>query len=106
MRTHAAPSHQRTREAYFALISRQLPGLYEFVRHQLAYFEAIGDLVPGELTVEDAVDAVLLLAYRAFVTNPPHRNTGRWLMTLAREHLEIPTPEEAAESLEFSGALR
>jgi hypothetical protein len=27
MRTHAAPSHQRTREAYFALISRQLTGL-------------------------------------------------------------------------------
>jgi len=72
MQTHGAPSHQRIREAYFALISRQLPALYEFVRRQLAYLESIGDLAPGELTVEDVIPDI-----------------------------QIPTPEDAVESLEL-----
>jgi hypothetical protein len=33
-----------------------------FVRHQIAYLEAIGDLTTGELTPDDVVDEVLLRA--------------------------------------------
>jgi ATP-dependent Lon protease len=56
------PSEQHNRERFFSSASQHLDRLYEFVRHQLAYFEAAGDLMPGELTPEDVVDAVLLRA--------------------------------------------
>ena len=68
---NATPFEQQNRETFFSQIRRQLKGLYRFVRHQLAYFESVGDLLPGELTAEDVVDAVLLQAYRDFVKSPP-----------------------------------
>jgi hypothetical protein len=40
-----------------------------FVRHQIAYLEAIGNLTTGELTPDDVVDEVLLRAYREFHGN-------------------------------------
>jgi len=67
---NATPFEQQNRETFFSQIRRQLKGLYRFVRHQLAYFESVGDLFPGELTAEDVVDAVLLQAYRDFVKKP------------------------------------
>ena len=83
----AAPREQRHREMFFSLIGQHVKNLYHFVRHQLRYFEAVGDLMPGELTVDDVVDAVLLRAYREFVKHPPERKIRSWLIGLAREHL-------------------
>jgi len=40
------------------------------VRHQLAYLESTGDLLPGELRPEDVIDSVLLRAYHEFVKSP------------------------------------
>jgi RNA polymerase sigma factor (sigma-70 family) len=82
------PVEQGYRELFFSLASRQLKGLYEFVRHQLAYSESVGDLIPGELTPEEVVDAVLLRAYREFVKDPAGREMTNWLVELAREQLE------------------
>lgn len=78
---------QRTRELFLPLIGRHLNGLYHYVRHQLAYLQSVGDLLPDELTPEDVVDAVLLRAYREFVNDPPERKIRSWLIRLAREHL-------------------
>ncbi len=50
MKIKAVPVEQCNRENFFPLISQHLPGLYRFVRDELAYFEAVGDLLPGELT--------------------------------------------------------
>jgi len=86
---NATPSEQQNRETFFAAATRHLNELYEFVRRQLAYFEASGDLAPGEITApEDVIDAVLVRAYREFVKAPGERDIGKWLMELANEHLQ------------------
>ena len=82
-----APREQRSRAMFFALIGRHLDNLYHFVRHRLSYSEAVGDLLPRELTPEDVVDAVLLRAYREFVTSPPAGKIRSWLIGLAREEV-------------------
>jgi hypothetical protein len=71
-----APSEQHKRETFFTSASQHLNGLYEFVRRQLAYFESVGDLMPGELTTEDVVDAVLLRAYHDYVKEPADQEVG------------------------------
>jgi RNA polymerase sigma factor (sigma-70 family) len=82
-----APSEQDKREIFFSSASQYLNRLYEFVRHQLAYFESVGDLMPGELTAEDVVDAVLLRAYHEFIKEPARPEVGSWLTDLAKEQL-------------------
>ena len=80
---------QRSRETFFLLMSQHLSSLYDVVRHELGYLQAVGDLPPGELTPEEVVDAVLPRAYREFLEDPAP--TGRKiksrLIELAREHL-------------------
>jgi RNA polymerase sigma factor (sigma-70 family) len=60
-------SEKQSREKFFSLAGQHLERLYEFVRRRLAYFESLGDLLPGELAAEDVVDAVLLRAYHEYV---------------------------------------
>jgi RNA polymerase sigma factor (sigma-70 family) len=83
----AAPSEQQNRETFFSSAGQQLTRLYEFVGHRLAYLESIGDLMPGELRLEDVIDSVVLRAYHEFVRQPGKRNTCDWLIELANEHL-------------------
>ena len=87
MKIRTTSQGQRHRELFHASISRHLPRLYHFVRHQLAYLEAIGELLPGELTADDVVDAVVLEAYRAHLSEPSARKLAHRLVALAREHL-------------------
>jgi RNA polymerase sigma factor (sigma-70 family) len=87
MRSEAAPREERSREMFFALVGPHVKRLYHFVRHVLAYREAIGDLRPRELSADDVVDAVLVRAYQEFVTHPPTRRLKSWLIGLAREQL-------------------
>src|SRR4030095_12749268 len=88
MKAAVVPLEQDNREIFFALASRQLKRLYQFVRHQLAYFESVGDLIPGELTPEEVVDAVLLRAYREFVKDPAERDIGSWLTELDTKQIQ------------------
>jgi RNA polymerase sigma factor (sigma-70 family) len=78
---------QRHRESFFVLMARHLSSLYHFVRHQLAYLEAVGELMPGELVADDVVDAVAARAYREFPSAPSGRALRRRLVQLAREQL-------------------
>ena len=80
-------SEKQNREKFFSLAGQHLQRLYEFVRHRLAYFESLGDLVPGELAAEDVVDAVLLRASHEFVKEPAGREILSWLIELATEQL-------------------
>jgi RNA polymerase sigma factor (sigma-70 family) len=98
-RKDAEASGQRSRELFFSLLGRYLPGLYHFVRRELRYREAAGDLVRGELTAEDVVDAVLLQAYSEFVTDHPARKLRRWLIQLARQHLAAQVRRRQAETV-------
>jgi RNA polymerase sigma factor (sigma-70 family) len=86
---NAAAPAQPDREMLSSLVNQHLKTLNRFVRHELAHFQAAGDLLPGDLTPEDVVDATLLRAYREFGKRGPagHEISG-WLIGLAREHLE------------------
>jgi len=83
-----APSKQQNRELFLSSARQHLNRLYEFVRLQLAYFQSAGDLLLGELTTEDVVDAVLLRAYQEFVKGSAEREVGSWLIQLATERLK------------------
>jgi RNA polymerase sigma factor (sigma-70 family) len=83
-----AASEERNREMFFSMMGQHLKRLYRFVRQEIGYFESVGDLVPGELTPGDVVDAMLVRAYREFITEPARRNLRGWLIRLAREQLE------------------
>jgi hypothetical protein len=61
----AAPSEEHDRDQVFSLLTPHLDRLREFLRDQIAYFESAGELVPGELTTQEVLDAVLLRAARA-----------------------------------------
>jgi RNA polymerase sigma factor (sigma-70 family) len=93
----AAPVEQQNREVFFSAVLRNLPRLYEWVRHQLAYFESVGDLRQGELTAEDVVDTVILRAYGDFVRAPASRDFGAWLVQLASEQLRLETERLKSE---------
>jgi RNA polymerase sigma factor (sigma-70 family) len=84
----ASSPAERTRAQFFSLMGRHLEDVYPVVRHLLSHAEAVGDLLPGELTPEDVVDAVILRAYREFVKAPPEQSIRRWLVGIAREHVE------------------
>ncbi len=88
---------ESNRQRLFSLIGRHLSGLYHVVRHELAYREAVGDLLPGEVAVEDVVDAVLLSAYREFVKEPPARRLGGWLIERARQYLAAEVKRSRSE---------
>jgi len=75
-----ASSKQQNRELFLSSARQHLNRLYEFVRHQLAYFQSAGDLLPGELTSEEVVDAVLLRACQEFVKGSAEREVGSWLI--------------------------
>ncbi|HXF74514.1 MAG TPA: sigma-70 family RNA polymerase sigma factor [Methylomirabilota bacterium] len=93
----AAPVEQQNREVFFSSVLRNLPRLYESVRHQLAYLESVGDLAKGELTAEDVVDAVILRAYGDFVRSPAAGDFGAWLAQLASEQLRVETERLKSE---------
>jgi DNA-directed RNA polymerase specialized sigma24 family protein len=76
-------AEQANREHFFSQVSSHLGLLYEHVRHQIAYLESTGDLVAGEVNVDDVVDTVLLRAFREFSKRPEGREIGSWLMELA-----------------------
>jgi RNA polymerase sigma factor (sigma-70 family) len=85
----ATPVEQQNRGVFFSAVIRNLARLYEWVRHQLAYLEAVGDLAKGELTAEEVVDTVILRAYGDFVRAPDARDLASWLVQLASEQLRI-----------------
>jgi RNA polymerase sigma factor (sigma-70 family) len=74
-------------------MSRYLSNVYHVVRHEIRYFEAVGDLRPGELAPEEVVDAILPRAYQEFLQDPTGRKIKSRLIELAREHLRAQVQE-------------
>jgi len=72
---------------FFARIAPHLEQLSDFVRHQIAYLEAIGDLPAGELAPDDVIDEVLVRAYRDFDGDVDEATLRAKLGTLVREVL-------------------
>ena len=70
---------------FFERIARHLEHVSELARHQIAYAEAAGDLTPGELTPDEAVDETLLRAYREFDAEWDEGRLRARLVELGRE---------------------
>jgi ribosomal subunit interface protein len=96
-KAEAVPAEERERELFSTFAERHLKNLYNFVRREIAYCLATGDLPPGEVTAEDVVDATLLQAYREFVKDPARREIRSWLIGLAVEKVEAEVKRSKAE---------
>src|SRR5215510_11383633 len=96
-KAEAFPTEERERELFSTLAESHLKNLYNFVRREIAYYLATGDLPPGEITAEDALDATLLQAYREFVKDPARREIRSWLIGLAVEKVEAEVKRSKAE---------
>jgi RNA polymerase sigma-70 factor (ECF subfamily) len=84
----ALPAVQRRRELFFTLIEPHLEALYNFIRREIGYRVAVGDLLPGEIDAEDAVAAVVLRGAREFESDIETPDIRGWLIRLALEHVD------------------
>jgi DNA-directed RNA polymerase specialized sigma24 family protein len=89
MKSQPVESAARGRAAFLKLVTHHVDELSEFVRRELARHEALGDLLRGETTPHDVVDAVLLRAQRDFAKQPrPSALSRKRLIQLATDHLD------------------
>ena len=88
MKAEAAAAEERERDLFSTIAERHLKHLYNFVRREIAYHLATGDLPPGEVTAENVVDAALLQAYPKFVKATAGQEIRSWLIGLAIEKVE------------------
>lgn len=72
-----------TRSEAAASVDRELDELYNFVRHEIAIAQAQRDLNRGDLTVEEIVDEVAVIALERFDERPTELNFRSWLLQLA-----------------------
>jgi ribosomal subunit interface protein len=93
----AVPAEERERELFSTLAERHLKNLYNFVRREIAYYLATGDLPPGEITAEDVVDATLLQAFGEFVKDPARREIRSRMIGLAVERVDAEVKRSKAE---------
>ncbi len=73
------------RREYLQLIDPHLSALYHFIRHELAYHQALEELLPSEISTEEVLDAVVVRAYERFPERPTHLELLPWLTGLALE---------------------
>ncbi len=75
-------------EAFGDLVRPLLPKLERFVRHELSYLRARGDLDPSFPTHQDIVDEVLARAYQKLNQRPAKVEPLHWLYQIAQEVLK------------------
>jgi ribosomal subunit interface protein len=73
---------------FFALVESHLGKLREVAGHVLRYVEARGDLPPGELELDDVVDAALVRAYDEFSKNRTPENIRSRLVRFALDEIK------------------
>ncbi|GIX46986.1 MAG: hypothetical protein KatS3mg131_1197 [Candidatus Tectimicrobiota bacterium] len=97
LKLESVPLAERERALLNVLIQQHLHKLYNFARREIAVLQATGDLLPGDLTPEEVVDAVVLRAARELHTRPPRLEGDRWLLRLAVEVLRSEVRRRRAE---------
>jgi RNA polymerase sigma factor (sigma-70 family) len=75
------------RDQFFKDIEPHLASFNQFVREEVEYNLATGDLKSDELTPEDVVDSVLLNAFEEYKKSPPKYPLDRWLVTQALQYM-------------------
>ena len=81
-----AETHQPA--SFFRHVERHLTQLYNFARREIAYQVAIGGLLPGDTTAQDAVDEAVLSAYREFGKRPHNEDLKARLLQAVLETIE------------------
>lgn len=84
-------NQDQQRDQFFKAIQPHLENFNEFVRGEIEYQLATGDLKTDELTPEDVVDSVVLLAFEEYQKNPPKLPLDRWLVMLAMKYIRNET---------------
>jgi RNA polymerase sigma factor (sigma-70 family) len=82
---------------FAALARHHLKPLFNFVRREIAYREAIGDLAYGEVGVGDVVDEVLARAAEQAARNAAKRNVRASLIKLALEQIKAAVRRSRSE---------
>jgi RNA polymerase sigma factor (sigma-70 family) len=88
MAPDARSREQRDREEFFAQLSRYMDGLYRYARHLLRYYQALGDLPPGQIDPDDIVDTAVLGAYRELGKGGADGDLRKRLMRIARCYVQ------------------
>ena len=99
-----------TRGEAAASIDRELGELYNFVHREIATAQAQGDLNRGDLTVEEIVDEVALIALEEFEERPAGLSFRSWLFQLTldvikRKKREIEIERRARTSFEGKNSV-
>ncbi|MCA0906052.1 hypothetical protein LCM27_06540 [Ruegeria marisrubri] len=76
------------RDLFFEMIEHHLDLVWNYASRELAYREANGDLPAGALSLQDAVDAILLNGVEAFEKRPPNMDIKDWLLQLSIRTLD------------------
>ena len=71
-----------------AQLGAYIDGLYRYAQHLLQYYEALGDLPAGHLSVEDVVDTAVLGAYRDLEKKKPPADLRARLMEIAQCYVQ------------------
>jgi RNA polymerase sigma factor (sigma-70 family) len=82
---------------FFMIVSPHLNELAQFARHAVAYAEARGDLVQGEATADELVDATLIQAHREFGKDPGKGKVRSWLIDIFAKQLEAEIKRSRSE---------
>ncbi len=94
------------RQAYYDLVHKHIPKLERFVRHELTYMRASGDLPPDYPRIEDIVDETLARAFSELDKKPSPLSIDNWLIRIAidiiAEEVARFRAEEGMESIHKS----
>ncbi len=71
------------RKEYIDLIQPHLPELYNFIRRELAYHQALDDLAPSDAGADEILDATIVRGYEEFEARPERLEVFPWLSKLA-----------------------
>src|SRR6185312_12839571 len=80
-------NEDQRRDQFFKIIQPHFESLNQFVRNELEYQLSTGDLKTDELTPEDVVDSVMLLAFEEYEKKSPKLPLDRWLVMLAVNYI-------------------
>ena len=81
--TGDASSDREQRKLYVELVQPHLSGLYQFIRRELAYRQAVGDLSPTDIRADEVLDAAIARGFDAFRDRPRQLEILPWLTGLA-----------------------
>lgn len=96
------PLEERDRQAFLGVIEAHLDTLQRFARREIAARLASGEVLPGQVTPDDVVNAVIETAAREFPRRPKDLSLDRWLVQLVLDNMK----KEVARAREMGGPLR